>query len=180
MWRTYLPEAQGRWLRRARAWGVHPTGSGCSPVESEGGHRSAPRRSPTRGDGYGALAEVVLREADGRLASPLERTARCVQNRARLVQALYTRLDRLTEPAGRHVAHGGGAAQDPRAYTHASAMPQLRATASHSRACRPWGATPLARAAKGPGLLTAPGTPGLVVPDNNGRNPTKVRSLAEL
>ncbi|MFG2386028.1 DUF6415 family natural product biosynthesis protein [Streptomyces avermitilis] len=47
--------------------------------------------------GRGALAEVVLREADGRLSAPLEGTARCVQNRARLVRALYTRLDRLTE-----------------------------------------------------------------------------------
>nr|WP_119589285.1 DUF6415 family natural product biosynthesis protein [Streptomyces scabiei] len=52
-----------------------------------------------KSDGRGALAEVVLREADGRLAAPLEGTARCVQNRARLVRALYTRLDRLTEPA---------------------------------------------------------------------------------
>ncbi|MFF3019762.1 restriction endonuclease [Streptomyces sp. NPDC057939] len=52
-----------------------------------------------KSDGRGALAEVVLREADGRLAVPLEGTARCVQNRARLVRALYTRLDRLTEPA---------------------------------------------------------------------------------
>ncbi|MFF2964425.1 DUF6415 family natural product biosynthesis protein [Streptomyces sp. NPDC057963] len=52
-----------------------------------------------KNDGRGALAEVVLREADGRLSAPLQGTARCVQNRARLVQALYTRLDRLTEPA---------------------------------------------------------------------------------
>ncbi|MFE0495394.1 DUF6415 family natural product biosynthesis protein (plasmid) [Streptomyces albidoflavus] len=52
-----------------------------------------------KSDGRGALAEVVLREADGRLSAPLQGTARCVQNRARLVQALYTRLDRLTEPA---------------------------------------------------------------------------------
>ncbi|MEU1457187.1 DUF6415 family natural product biosynthesis protein [Streptomyces avermitilis] len=52
-----------------------------------------------KNDGRGALADVVLREADGRLAAPLEGTARCVQNRARLVKALYTRLDRLTEPA---------------------------------------------------------------------------------
>ncbi|MEU8708598.1 restriction endonuclease [Streptomyces sp. NPDC048565] len=51
-----------------------------------------------KSDGRGALAEVVLREADGRLSAPLEGTARCAQNRARLVQALYTRLDRLTEP----------------------------------------------------------------------------------
>ncbi|MFJ2272402.1 DUF6415 family natural product biosynthesis protein [Streptomyces sp. NPDC087849] len=52
-----------------------------------------------KNDGRGALAEIVLREADGRLSQPLQGTARCVQNRARLVQALYTRLDRLTEPA---------------------------------------------------------------------------------
>ncbi|MET8029622.1 DUF6415 family natural product biosynthesis protein [Streptomyces avermitilis] len=50
-----------------------------------------------KNDGRGALAEVVLREADGRPSAPLEGTARCVQNRARLVRALYTRLDRLTE-----------------------------------------------------------------------------------
>jgi hypothetical protein len=52
-----------------------------------------------KSDGRGALAEVVLREADGRLSAPLKGTAQCVQNRARLVRALYTRLDRLTEPA---------------------------------------------------------------------------------
>lgn len=49
-------------------------------------------------DGRGALAEVVLREADRRLSVPPTGTARCVQNRARLVRALYTRLDRLAEP----------------------------------------------------------------------------------
>ncbi|GHH88826.1 hypothetical protein GCM10018793_69940 [Streptomyces sulfonofaciens] len=52
-----------------------------------------------KSDGRSALAEVVLREADGRLSVPLKGTACCVQNRARLVRALYTRLDRLTEPA---------------------------------------------------------------------------------
>lgn len=52
-----------------------------------------------KSDGRGALAEVILREADGRLSAPLKGTAQCVQNRARLVRALYTRLDRLTEPA---------------------------------------------------------------------------------
>ncbi|MFE4177445.1 DUF6415 family natural product biosynthesis protein [Streptomyces sp. NPDC056909] len=52
-----------------------------------------------KSDGRGALAEVILREAEGRLSAPLKGTASCVQNRARLVQALYTRLDRLTEPA---------------------------------------------------------------------------------
>ncbi|MFD8824820.1 DUF6415 family natural product biosynthesis protein [Streptomyces sp. NPDC059605] len=48
-----------------------------------------------RSDGRGALAEIVLREADRRLSVPLKGTACCVQNRARLVQALYERLDRL-------------------------------------------------------------------------------------
>ncbi|MFI6125236.1 restriction endonuclease [Streptomyces sp. NPDC051064] len=51
-----------------------------------------------KNDSRGALAEVVLREADGRPSAPLERTVRCAQNRACLVRALYTRLDRLTEP----------------------------------------------------------------------------------
>ncbi|MFD4144288.1 DUF6415 family natural product biosynthesis protein [Streptomyces sp. NPDC058572] len=42
-----------------------------------------------------ALADVVLREAEGRLSTTLQGTVRCVQNRARLVRALYERLDRL-------------------------------------------------------------------------------------
>ncbi|MCF2131076.1 DUF6415 family natural product biosynthesis protein [Strepomyces sp. STD 3.1] len=50
-----------------------------------------------KSDGRGALAEVILREANGRLSAPLKGTACCVQNRARLVRALYSRLDRLTE-----------------------------------------------------------------------------------
>ncbi|MEU9594366.1 restriction endonuclease [Streptomyces sp. NPDC048193] len=50
-----------------------------------------------KNDGRGALAEVILREAAGRLSQPLQGTARCAQNRARLVRALYERLDRLTE-----------------------------------------------------------------------------------
>ncbi|MFD4764220.1 hypothetical protein ACFWOJ_37015 [Streptomyces sp. NPDC058439] len=52
-----------------------------------------------KSDGRGALAEVVLREADGRLSAALEGTAGCAQNRALLVRVLYTRLDRLTEAA---------------------------------------------------------------------------------
>ncbi|GGS07224.1 hypothetical protein GCM10010220_69040 [Streptomyces parvulus] len=40
-------------------------------------------------------SDVVLREAEGRLSVPSEGTMRCVQNRARLVRALYERLDRL-------------------------------------------------------------------------------------
>ncbi|WP_369175682.1 DUF6415 family natural product biosynthesis protein [Streptomyces mutabilis] len=46
-----------------------------------------------------ALADVVLREAEGRLSVPIEGTVRCVQNRARLVRALYERLDRLEAAA---------------------------------------------------------------------------------
>jgi len=51
-----------------------------------------------KNDGRGAFAEVILREAAGRLSPPIQGTARCAQNRARLVRALYERLDRLTEP----------------------------------------------------------------------------------
>ncbi|MER7057846.1 DUF6415 family natural product biosynthesis protein [Streptomyces sp. NPDC000351] len=46
-----------------------------------------------------ALADVVLRQAEGRLSVPIEGTVRCVQNRARLVRALYERLDRLEAAA---------------------------------------------------------------------------------
>ncbi|MEE1735130.1 DUF6415 family natural product biosynthesis protein [Streptomyces sp. BE147] len=56
-----------------------------------------------------APADVVLREAEGRLSATLEGTARCVQNRARLVRALYERLDRLeAAPAPEGIAPGGG------------------------------------------------------------------------
>ncbi|MFE9399868.1 DUF6415 family natural product biosynthesis protein [Streptomyces flavidovirens] len=48
-----------------------------------------------KGSGPRALADVVLREAEGRLSATLEGTVRCVQNRARLVRALYARLDHL-------------------------------------------------------------------------------------
>ncbi|OEJ22248.1 restriction endonuclease [Streptomyces agglomeratus] len=48
-----------------------------------------------KSSGPWALADVVLREAEGRLSATLEGTVRCVQNRARLVRALYERLDRL-------------------------------------------------------------------------------------
>ncbi|MGI5360010.1 restriction endonuclease [Streptomyces sp. CA-252508] len=46
-----------------------------------------------------ALAEYVLDDADLRLTAPLEGTARCAQDRARIVRSLYERLDRLTELA---------------------------------------------------------------------------------
>ncbi|WPO76681.1 DUF6415 family natural product biosynthesis protein [Streptomyces sp. KN37] len=42
-----------------------------------------------------ALADVILREAEGRLSTAIEGIVRCVQDRARLVRALYERLDRL-------------------------------------------------------------------------------------
>ncbi|MYU23495.1 restriction endonuclease [Streptomyces sp. SID8352] len=46
-----------------------------------------------------ALADVVLEEADRRLSVPAEGTARCTQRHARLVRALYERLDRLVSVA---------------------------------------------------------------------------------
>ncbi|MEV6461550.1 restriction endonuclease [Streptomyces albidoflavus] len=52
-----------------------------------------------KSDGRGALAELILREADGRLAAPAQGHRVLRPDRARLVQALYTRLDRLPEPA---------------------------------------------------------------------------------
>ncbi|WP_221357724.1 DUF6415 family natural product biosynthesis protein [Streptomyces beigongshangae] len=42
-----------------------------------------------------ALADLILKEAEGRLSATMEGTVHCVQNRARLVRALYERLDRL-------------------------------------------------------------------------------------
>ncbi|MFI6730769.1 DUF6415 family natural product biosynthesis protein [Streptomyces sp. R-74717] len=48
--------------------------------------------------GRRALAEVVLAEAERRLSAPAEGTLRCAQGRARLVRALYGRLDRLAQP----------------------------------------------------------------------------------
>ncbi|CAM5658447.1 MULTISPECIES: DUF6415 family natural product biosynthesis protein [Streptomyces] len=56
-----------------------------------------------------ALADVVLREAEGRLSTTIEGTVHCVQNRARLVRALYERLDRLEAAlASEKVAPSGG------------------------------------------------------------------------
>ncbi|MEU3064120.1 DUF6415 family natural product biosynthesis protein [Streptomyces subrutilus] len=62
-----------------------------------------------KSSGRRALADVVLREAEGQLSAPLEGTVHCVQNRARLVRALYERLDRLeAAPAPESVAPSGG------------------------------------------------------------------------
>jgi hypothetical protein len=49
-----------------------------------------PVRSRTR-----LLTEMVLAEADRRLSAPFEGTPHCVRQRARMVRALYERLDRL-------------------------------------------------------------------------------------
>ncbi|MFK8851691.1 restriction endonuclease [Streptomyces sp. Ac-502] len=58
------------------------------------------------GSGRRALTDIVLRETQRRLAVPLVGTVRCVQSRARLVRALYARLDRLTEsPAAASQEH---------------------------------------------------------------------------
>ncbi|MFD6231303.1 DUF6415 family natural product biosynthesis protein [Streptomyces sp. NPDC060232] len=46
-----------------------------------------------------ALAEVVLAEAGRWLSGTLRGTVRCARGRARLVRALYERLDRLDEAA---------------------------------------------------------------------------------
>lgn len=51
-----------------------------------------------KNDDRGALADVILRETNRCLSVPAAGTARCVQNRARLIRPLYTRLGRLTEP----------------------------------------------------------------------------------
>ncbi|WP_398853843.1 hypothetical protein [Streptomyces lateritius] len=62
-----------------------------------------------KSSGPWALAAVVLRDAEGRLSSTLEGTVRCVQNRARLVRALYERLGRLEAVlAPERVVPGGG------------------------------------------------------------------------
>ncbi|MEU9984834.1 DUF6415 family natural product biosynthesis protein [Streptomyces sp. NPDC050856] len=52
-----------------------------------------------KNSGPKALADVVLREAEGQLSTTIEGTVHCVQNRARLVRALYERLDRLEATA---------------------------------------------------------------------------------
>lgn len=61
-------------------------------VASNAGRRAD--RLP-KDSGPKALADVVLRETEGRLAVPIEGTVRCVDNRARLVRSLYECLDRL-------------------------------------------------------------------------------------
>ncbi|MFG2676862.1 DUF6415 family natural product biosynthesis protein [Streptomyces sp. NPDC048445] len=64
-----------------------------------------------------ALADVVLREAEGRLSMMIEGTVRCAQNRARLVRALYARLDRLETATGPSAAPSAGQGTSP-SHTH--------------------------------------------------------------
>ncbi|MFJ1901695.1 MULTISPECIES: DUF6415 family natural product biosynthesis protein [unclassified Streptomyces] len=64
-----------------------------------------------------ALADVVLCEAEGRLSTMIEGTVRCAQNRARLVRALYARLDRLETATGPSAAPSAGQGTSP-SHTH--------------------------------------------------------------
>ncbi|WP_369213708.1 restriction endonuclease [Streptomyces flavofungini] len=52
-----------------------------------------------RASGTQALTEIVLKEAERRLSAPPRATMARVQNLARLVRALYERLDRLHSTA---------------------------------------------------------------------------------
>ncbi|MET7645411.1 hypothetical protein ABZS83_17545 [Streptomyces sp. NPDC005426] len=53
----------------------------------------APADQLPESSGRGALAGVVLRGAEGRMSATMAGTVRCVQNRTRLVRALYVRLE---------------------------------------------------------------------------------------
>ena len=64
-----------------------------------------------------ALADVVLREAEDRLSTAIEGTVRCAQNRARLVRALYARLDRLETATGQSAAPSADQGVSP-SHTH--------------------------------------------------------------
>ncbi|MEV0976614.1 restriction endonuclease [Streptomyces sp. NPDC049915] len=64
--------------------------------------RHAAQLSPDSGPR--ALAEVVLAEAERRLSAPPQATVHSVQHRARLVRALYERLDRIQAAAPATVA----------------------------------------------------------------------------
>lgn len=66
-----------------------------------------------KNDRRGALADVILREAAGRLSQPIQGTARCAQNRARLIRALDERLDRLAAAHPGATTDPGCAAQQP-------------------------------------------------------------------
>ncbi|GGN65529.1 hypothetical protein GCM10012285_68440 [Streptomyces kronopolitis] len=55
--------------------------------------------SLSAGSGRRALAEAILGEASRRLPAPVQDSVRCCQNRARLLRALYERLDGLHDAA---------------------------------------------------------------------------------
>lgn len=61
-------------------------------------------------DGRRVFAELILQEADGRLSQPCTSLHR-VRNRARLIRALYERLDRVREAAA--LADEAAAATSP-------------------------------------------------------------------
>ncbi|MGW2416888.1 DUF6415 family natural product biosynthesis protein [Streptomyces tubercidicus] len=54
------------------------------------------------GSGRRALAEAILGEAARRLPGPVQDSVQCCQNRARLLRALYERLDRLHSEVAPH------------------------------------------------------------------------------
>lgn len=63
--------------------------------------------------GARALADLVLRDAEDQLSATMNGTAHCAQNRARLVHALYERLDRIEAvrvPGAPHLTHAPGLA----------------------------------------------------------------------
>lgn len=66
----------------------------------------------SKDSGPRALSDVVLREAGGRLSATIEGTVRRVRNHARLVRALYERLDRpraaATPPVCPRATYGRG------------------------------------------------------------------------
>ncbi|MFF1648635.1 hypothetical protein [Streptomyces sp. NPDC058240] len=85
---------------RAPPRGRHRTGrSAPSRHQFAGldlGHAAVGVDQLPKDSGPNALADDVLREAEGQLPMTLEGTVRCIQNRARLVRALYERFG----PAG--------------------------------------------------------------------------------
>jgi hypothetical protein len=83
----------------------------CRASLNNGGVASDRRRADQLSEESGpwALADVVLREAEGRLSATIEGAVRCVQNRARLVRAFCERLDCLdAAPAWERVVPSGG------------------------------------------------------------------------
>ncbi|MFB7900541.1 hypothetical protein ACFC1B_30010, partial [Streptomyces xiamenensis] len=72
-------------------------------------------------DGRRALATVVLADTAWQLSVPIAGTARCAHDRARLVRALYERLDRLTQSPAPPAAADSSPTPCPQAPTGARA-----------------------------------------------------------